>query len=82
MTVYLKDVDVDGMANIVASEHTTPGPICSKLMTSLVNERLKFHVNISDMPIFFVEKTGEAFAMQKLFPFFQQKISMYWVVKL
>ena len=38
-----------------------PGSSCSKLTTSLVNETLKFQVkissvNISSMPIFFVEK--------------------------
>ena len=29
---------------------------CSKLMTTLVNEILKFQTNIFNMPIFFVEK--------------------------
>ena len=33
-------------------------------------------VNISNMPIFFFEKKR-----QKLLPFFQQKISMYLVIK-
>ena len=40
------------------------------------------HVNISNMPIFFVEKMWEAFAMQKLLSFLQQKISVYLVIKL
>ena len=38
-------------------------------------------VNISNKPIFFVEKMCEAFALQKLLSFFQQKISVYFVVK-
>ena len=32
------------------------------------------NVNISNMPIIFVEKMWEAFAVQKLLSFFQQKI--------
>ena len=60
-----------------------PGPGCSKLTTLLVNETLKFsNVNISNMPVFFVEKMREAFALQKLLTFFQQKISVYLVIKL
>ena len=39
------------------------------------------NVNISNMPIFFVEKMREAFAVQKLFSFFQQKNSVYLVIK-
>ena len=38
-------------------------------------------VNFSNMPIFFVEKMLEAFAVQKLLSFFQQKISVYLVIK-
>ena len=56
----------------------SPGPGCSKLTTSLVNVSLKFQVlipGISNMPIFF------CFALQKLFSFFQQKISVYFVIK-
>ena len=42
----------------VALNLCTAGPGCSKLTTSLVNVSLKFQkkVNISNMPIFFVEK--------------------------
>ena len=39
------------------------------------------NINISNMPIFFVEKMLEAFAVQKLLSFFQQKISEYLVIK-
>ena len=39
------------------------------------------NVNISNMPIFFVEKNVEAFAVQKLLSFFQPKISVYLVMK-
>ena len=38
-------------------------------------------VNFSSMPISFVEKMGEAFAVQKLLSFFQHKISVYLVIK-
>ena len=36
------------------------------------------NVNNWNMPIFFVEKMWEAFAMQKLLTFFQQKLSVYF----
>ena len=52
----------------------TSGPSCSKLMTLLVNDSLKF--TSSDMQIcwnFLLKKC----AMQKLLTFFQQKISEY-----
>ena len=66
------------MANIVY--HSGPG--CLKLTTSLVNEMLKFQtVNVSKMPIFYVEKMREAFAVQKLLSFFQQKNSVCLVIK-
>ena len=61
-----------------------PGSGCSKLATSLVNISLNFQktlVNFSNMSIFFVEKMEEAFAVQKLLSFFQQKISVYLVIK-
>ena len=38
-------------------------------------------VNISNKPIFFVEKMCDAFALQKLLSFFQQKISVHLVIK-
>ena len=59
------------------------GPLgCSKLTTSLVNVLLKFQTVISKMcQYFFDEKMGEAFAVQKLLSFFQQKISVYLVIK-
>ena len=60
----------------------TSGPGCSKLTTSLVNSSLKFQTVISQIcQYFFVEKMGEAFAVQKLLSFFQQKISVYLVIK-
>ena len=39
------------------------------------------NVNISNKQIFFVEKMCEAFALQKLLSFFQQKISVHLVIK-
>ena len=49
---------------------TTPGPGCSKLMTSLVNDSLKFQTLISQICQYFLLKK-----------FFQQKISVYLVIK-
>ena len=39
------------------------------------------NVNILNLPIFFVEKMWETFAVQKLLSFCQQKISVYLVIK-
>ena len=39
------------------------------------------NVAISNMPIFFVAKMREAFALQKLLSFLQQKISVYLAIK-
>ena len=60
---------------------TSSGPGCSKLMTSLVNVSLKFQTLISEICQYFLLKTCEAFALQKLLSFFQQKISVYLVIK-
>ena len=61
----------------------TPGPGCSKLTRSLVNETLKFQTLISQIcQYFLLKKMREAFALQKLLSFFQQKISVYLVIKL
>ena len=60
----------------------TAGPGCSKLTTLLVNGTLKFPTLISQIcQYFFNEKMWEAFAVQKLLSFFQQKISVYLVIK-
>ena len=39
------------------------------------------NLNFSNMPIYFVGKMWEAFALQKLLLFIQQKISVYLVIK-
>ena len=39
------------------------------------------NINISNMPTFFVAKLWEAFALQKLLSFSQQKILVYLVIK-
>ena len=62
------------------------GSSCSKLTMSLVNVSLKFKTLISNTGIcqyFFVEKNVRSFciAMQKLLSLFQQKISVYLVIK-
>ena len=59
-----------------------PGPSCSKLTTSLVNDSLKF--TSSDTRIcrnFLLKKMWVAFAVQKLLTFFQQKYQniVYWI---
>ena len=56
--------------------------LCLKLTTSLVNVSLNFQKLISQTCQYFVEKKCEAFALQKqLLTFFQQKISVYLVIK-
>ena len=50
------------------------GPGCSKLTTSLVNDSLKFQTLISQICQYFL--------LQKLLLFFQQKISVYLIIKL
>ena len=63
---------------LIWSSH--PGPGCSKLTTSLVNETLKFQTLISQIcQYFFYEKMWEAFAVQKLLSFFQQKYQCIWL---
>ena len=52
-----------------------PGPGCSKLTTSLVNVSLKFQMLISQIHQYFLLKKCE-----KLLSFFQQKISLYFVI--
>ena len=50
------------------------------------NDVISYHlvkfseVNFSNLPIFFVEKMGEDYTVQKL-SFFQHKISVYFVIK-
>ena len=54
----------------------TSGPGCSKLTTSLVNVSLKFQKLISQIHQYFLLKKK-----QKHLSFFQQKISVYLVIK-
>ena len=63
---------------------TISGPSCSKLTMSLVNVSLKFQMLISEICKDFLLKNvrmKEAFAVQKLLSFFQQKVSVYLVIK-
>ena len=58
------------------------GSDCSKLKTSLVKVSLKLQLLISELhSYFFFENILEAFALQKLLSFFQQKIYAYLVIK-
>ena len=62
--------------------HSTTGPGCSKLTTSLVNVSLKFQTLISQIHQYFLLKKCEKLSHCKSFShFFQQKISVYWVIK-
>ena len=64
------------------AEIRSSGPGCSKLTTLLVNVSLNFQKLISQMcQYFLLKKMAEAFAVQKLFSFFQQKISSNLVIK-
>ena len=54
----------------------TTGPACPKLTTLLVNVSLKFQMLISAICHYLLSKKS-----QKLLSFFQQKISVYLVIK-
>ena len=56
-----------------------PGPGCSKLTTSLVNFSLNFQKLISQICQYFLLKKCEEFL--QFSHFFQQKISMYLVIR-
>ena len=60
----------------------TSGPGCSKLTASLVNKMLISNINISNVPIFFVEKFEKLlqFSAEASLIFFLQKISVYLVI--
>ena len=86
-----KDVEVDNNRLCVmksclwlkkncGSSRINPGT-SSKLKTSLVNVSLKFQTLISEIPQYFLLKKCEKL-LQKLLSFFQQKISVYLVIKL
>ena len=66
---------------LLISRSKFSGPSCSKLTTSLVNVSLKFQTLISQIRRYFLLKKCEAFALQKLLSFFQQKISVHLVIK-
>ena len=58
------------------------GPGCSKLTTLLVNVSLKFQTLISEIRHYFLLKKCEKLLHCKSFShFFQQKISVYLVMK-
>ena len=57
----------------------TSGPSCSKLTTSLVNISLNFQKLISQICQYFLLKKCEK--LLKLLSFFQQKISVFLVIK-
>ena len=69
-------------ASLSGSDVYLTRPSCSKLTTSLVNDSLKFTSSDTQICwIFFAEKMWVA-AVQKLFTFFQQKISEYCILNL
>ena len=57
-----------------------PGPGCSKLTTSLVNETLKFQMLISHICQYVLVKKCEKLTAKAFF-IFSTKISMYLVIK-
>ena len=58
------------------------GPAGSKLLMSLVNVLLNFQTSISRIcQYFLLKKCEKAFELQKLLSFFQQKISVFLVIK-
>ena len=57
----------------------TPGPSCSKVTTSLVNDSLNFRKLSSQICQYFLLKKCEKLLLSS---FFQQKISVYLVIKL
>ena len=64
------------------SRETTPWAGCSKLTTSLVNVSLKFQMLIFQIHQYFLLKKCEKLLQCKSFShFFQQKISVYLVIK-
>ena len=68
--------------SVTLGSRSRTGPSCSKLTMSLVNETLKFQALISQIcQYFLLKKMKEAFAVQKLLSFFQQKISVCLVIK-
>ena len=61
---------------------TSPGPGCSELKTSLVNETLKFQTLISQIcQYFFMKKCEKLLQCKSFFSFFQKKISVCLVIK-
>ena len=60
---------------------TQTGPSCSKLMMSLVNVLLKFQTLVSEICQHFLFKNLRSFCITMESLFFQQKISVYFVIK-
>ena len=69
------------MGTILPKKRSGPG--CSKLTTSLVNISLKFQTLISEIcQYFLLEKCEKLLHCKSFSHFFQQKISVYFVIKL
>ena len=67
----------------ISNEIIFSGPSCSKLTTSLVNVSLKFQTLISQIHQYFLLKKCEKLLQCKSFSHvFQQKNSVYLVIKL
>ena len=58
------------------------GASCSKLMMLLVNDLLKFQMAILEIHCYFCLKKCENPAVQRILTFFQQKITVYLLLKL
>ena len=69
--------------DVVSSEQLDRGPSCSKLMTMLVNVLLKFQTLISNIcQNFLLKKCEKLLQCISFFHFFNQKKSVYLVIKL
>ena len=76
MTMFAVDISV-GTASWLAMQ---PGPGCSKLMTSLVNETLKFQTLISQICQYFLLKKCEKLLQCKNFShYFNKKFHCIWL---
>ena len=62
-------------------KHQRSGPGCSKLTMSLVYVSFKYQRFLLQIWQYFLLKNVRSFAVQKLLAFFQQKISVFLVIK-
>ena len=64
-----------------SAPYDTPGPGCSKLTTSLVNDSLKFQTLIAQICQYFCRKNVRSFCIAKASLILSTKISVCLVIK-